>query len=742
MDRKILSRLFLMALCFTGIGIYLNCRETAASITVKVEDNKITSAEGEGVLTIGKNIKHVYLAGSPGKGKLNITKFKVASGNKYFTTEDGVLFNKDKTELVYYPNAKREVSYTVKKTVNTINHFAFAYNKYLENITIKNGVKDIGLGAFEYSNLKGITIPGSVSSVGGSLFEGCTKLENVICSAGISSIPSGMFYGCSALKTFEIPDSVTKIMDFAFWGCEELNVKIGKNISYISNIEAFYNAAVSFEVDKDNRFYKSVDSVLYSKDGTKLEYYPYKKAGVYIMPGEVTEINNMAFMDNTFITGITLSDNIKEFDMYSLYGCTSLERLVFPAGIENIISGNRELVKSGYNLKSLKEIYVPESNNNYKIYEGCLYSAGYKKLCLVPASCDTLVINGNTSEIAEGIVCQNKFKEIKIPDFNQYYTVKDNVLYDKALSKIVIFPGMLETYNVPATVSDISVILNDFCMDDEDEGFRKYDNMAYNLKCVTTDAGNNYFKAVDGVLYNKDMTELVLYPQKRGGAYKIPKSVTRLNPAVFTYATELEELTVTCNQLIVLNGCTSLKKLSYAEGVAAVSVYGGWMENGDSVKLDKLYLPGSIKTLALGNGIGESATVYAYNNTGEYGAGKTPIKDVKTYITGLGYKYKSLGTAPKTVNNGKAVISGSKVKVSWKTLPKADGYRISYLPDAGNIYNEAVLKNIPGGKKALCSFKKSRLGNKKKIYIRAYKNINGVKVYGKPAGIIYIVKQK
>ncbi len=743
MNIKIKYRLLLLAVCFICIGIYYNCMEVSANIKVKVENNKITSAEGSGVLTVGKNIKQVYLDGSIRQGDVDITWFKVASGNKYFTVADDVLFNKDKTELLYYPNAKKGSLYTVKKTVDTIKYNAFAYNKYLENITIKNGVKNIGFNAFEYSNIKSVTIPGSVSAIGGGVFEGCGRLKNVECNADISSITPGMFYGCSALKTFKIPESVTEIMEFAFMGCRELDVKIGKNISRISSIDAFYNAAVSFEVDKDNGFYKSINGVLYSKDGTKLEYYPYKKAGAYVMPDEVMEINHNTFLDNTSITGITLSNNIKEFDMYSLYGCTSLERLVFPAGIENIIAGNRELSRSGYGLKSLKEIYVPESNTNYKIYEGCLYSAGYKKLYIVPASCDTLVINGNTEEIADGIVCQNNFKEIKIPDSNQYYTVKDNVLYDKTITKIIIFPGKLKTYNVPATVKDVSVLLNDFCTDEEDEGFVKYDNMAYSLESITTDAGNNYFKAENGVLYNKDMTELVLYPQKRGGTYTMPGSVTTFNPAVFTYAGELEELTVTCNELLVLNGCASLKKLSYSEGVMVAAVYGDWFNRGDGIQLSKLYLPGSIKTLAFSGDIGKNTTVYAYNNTGEYGGkygyDKTPVKDVKTYIKELGYKYKSLGTAPKTIKGGKAVISGSKVKVSWKTLPKADGYRISYLPEAGNIYNEIVVKNISGGKKVSCSFKKIKIGNKKKIYIRAYKNINGIKVFGKPAEVKCVI---
>ena len=101
----------------------------------------------------------------------------------------------------------------------------------------------------------------------------------------------------------------------------------------------------------------------------------------------------------------------------------------------------------------------------------------------------------------------------------------------------------------------------------------------------------------------------------------------------------------------------------------------------------------------------------------------------------MGYKYKNLGSAPKTVNNGKAVTSGKNIKVSWTKLQGAGGYKISYIPDKRNKYKEIILKNINGGSKTSCTFKKSKLNGKKKIYIRAYKVINGIKVYGKPSEI-------
>lgn len=100
-----------------------------------------------------------------------------------------------------------------------------------------------------------------------------------------------------------------------------------------------------------------------------------------------------------------------------------------------------------------------------------------------------------------------------------------------------------------------------------------------------------------------------------------------------------------------------------------------------------------------------------------------------------GYKFKNLGTAPTKVKSAKATIKGSNVKVNWKSLSGAKGYKISFVPDKKYRFNEVVLKQISGVKKTSCTIKKSKLKGKKKIYIRAYKVINGIKVYGKAVEI-------
>lgn len=742
MAGKILKRTILDKYCriflFTGFflftGIFYNNTDTSASegkIVVHIEDNIITGGEGKGILTIGKNIKDISLEKSFKSGKLKVTGFKVAKGNKYFTAKDDILFNKDKSVLDCYPNAKSGLSYIVKPYVKTISQSAFAYNEYLEDIIIEDGVSVINDNAFFKSNIKLISIPGSVKEIGSYAFEDCAKLESVICKADIVSM-CGTFYNCKSLKTFNIPDSVKEIGEYTFTGCKVLKLEIGADVSNIAG-NAFYKSEVSLEVDKNNKFYTVIDDIIYSADGTRLEFLADSKREKYTIPDTVESINRYALYENRNIKEITI--NIKEFNMDNLYGCVNLKKIIFSSDIENIIAGDRDewTAVTGYKLRSLEDIVIPEGNKYYKSYEGALYSADYKSMYMIPAGRDTFTINENVESIKDDCYCQNNFKSISIPESNKFFQVKDNVLYDKDITKIVIFPGQSKTYEIPATVSDISVILNDYLLDFTDPGFVRYNNAAYNLESVTADGLNSFYKAVDGVLYNKDMTEVILYPQKRKGAYAVPAGIKDFNPAVFTDAEGLTELSIPLNGTIVLNGCASLKKLVYTEGVTGITVYGNWLNTG-GVQLEEVYIPGSIRNINLIN-IGENATVYGYNNTGEYSDDGNPIKGIKAYATEMGYKYKNLGSAPKTVNNGKAVTSGKNIKVSWTKLQGAGGYKISYIPDKRNKYKEIILKNINGGSKTSCTFKKSKLNGKKKIYIRAYKVINGIKIYGKPSEI-------
>ncbi len=87
----------------------------------------------------------------------NLHTIKVSNGNSKFCSENGVLFNKDKTTIIKYPEGKKALAYE-----------------------IPNSVKEIGPFAFLNSKLQYITIPSSVEVIQYSAFQSSIKLKSII----------------------------------------------------------------------------------------------------------------------------------------------------------------------------------------------------------------------------------------------------------------------------------------------------------------------------------------------------------------------------------------------------------------------------------------------------------------------------------------------------------------------------------------------------------------------------------
>ena len=150
----------------------------------------------------------------------NIT---VSSNNKNYTSEDGVLFNKDKNELIQYPTGKNKTAYTIPNGVTSIGDGAFYWCFGLTSITIPDSVKSIGGSAFgDCSGLTSITIPNSVTSIGGKAFGGCSGLTNLVLPDSMEEIGSNAFYNCSSLSYVVIPKNIKKIDSLAFSSCKKL----------------------------------------------------------------------------------------------------------------------------------------------------------------------------------------------------------------------------------------------------------------------------------------------------------------------------------------------------------------------------------------------------------------------------------------------------------------------------------------------------------------------------------------
>jgi len=96
-------------------------------------------------------------------------------------------------------------------------------------------------GAFEGSNLTGVTIPDSVTRIGGGAFQNCTILSSVRIGNGVTVIEGGAFSGCLGLTSVTIPNGVTNVGNGAFSFCDSLTtVRLGNGVTSIDD-NAFYN---------------------------------------------------------------------------------------------------------------------------------------------------------------------------------------------------------------------------------------------------------------------------------------------------------------------------------------------------------------------------------------------------------------------------------------------------------------------------------------------------------------------
>lgn len=129
----------------------------------------------------------------------------------------------DNAKVVLGADYKGRISIKIPSNVVVIGDHVFEDCKYLENVTIPEGVTKIEGKAFkDCTNLKSIEIPNSVNELGDDAFAGCEKLTTVVLPAGLTRIPMCIFADCKNLGTVFIPSSVTFIEGEAFLGCLSL----------------------------------------------------------------------------------------------------------------------------------------------------------------------------------------------------------------------------------------------------------------------------------------------------------------------------------------------------------------------------------------------------------------------------------------------------------------------------------------------------------------------------------------
>ena len=162
-----------------------------------------------------------------------LNSINAAAASPFYSSVDGVLFNKDKSRLVAYPAGKSGISYSIPNSVIDIGSDAFNGCKGLIDISIPNCVTSIGDYAFnDCKGLTDISIPNCVTSIGDYAFGNCGNLKELNLPSSLLKIGSNPFPSQIKKKITSIPDSLISIGSSAFSGCPITTVNLPQ-ASYI-----------------------------------------------------------------------------------------------------------------------------------------------------------------------------------------------------------------------------------------------------------------------------------------------------------------------------------------------------------------------------------------------------------------------------------------------------------------------------------------------------------------------------
>ena len=110
----------------------------------------------------------------------SLTSIEVDKNNKNYSSVDGILYNKEKTILLMYPENKKGSSFVVPSSVKIISSWAFDDCKNLTQIIFHNKMDSLKEYAFyNCETLKTISLPRSIKFVDKTAFKGCTQLKEI-----------------------------------------------------------------------------------------------------------------------------------------------------------------------------------------------------------------------------------------------------------------------------------------------------------------------------------------------------------------------------------------------------------------------------------------------------------------------------------------------------------------------------------------------------------------------------------
>jgi hypothetical protein len=493
----------------------------------------------------------------------NIT---VNADNQNYASQNGVLYNKEKTNLICCP-AGTVGEYEVPEGVTSISNYAFAGCGNLERVIIPEGVETIGDCAFEgCDSLLTVTIPTSVTDIHSFAFFECSGLTDVY-YAGTQEqwniIRKGEYNYSLSSAVVHYADSTYIFADGNYGGhryalysgtkkwsdaksfCESLGGHLATITS--SDEQAFIESLNTDDLSLWIGGYRDAQFVWHWVTGEAWSYThwgdgePNDSTAVVsdenclaIWPAYWNDLNDLntyetnGFIcewDNNFVgTWGNLTWRLDEDGTLIISGFGSMDDFSIPAegqeetrawllhkgSIKNIeIKNGVSSIGNGafYNCGSLTNVTIPESITSIGDYS--FYSTYELTKVNFPSSLES---------IGEGAFCDCGLTNLQFPTHLE-------LIGDYAF----VFSNNLTNVTIPASVKTIGDGAFDGC---------------HSLMSIVVDDENQLYSDLNGVLANKEKTEIISYPAGKQGSFVIPSSVTGISHRAFAWCSELTSITI------------------------------------------------------------------------------------------------------------------------------------------------------------------------------------------------------
>ncbi len=473
-------------------------------------------------VNFGKSVKSV--SGYAFKGCTALASYVVSDENSTYSSVDGVLFNKEKTTLIQYPVAKTDSSYELPASVKIIASSAFNGCGSLTSLAFPDSIKTIEDGAFDMifynSDCEKVLEP---------------TVENLV--------------GCTYNK---IDGKWTKQAPTPSEDPSEDLAKCGDNATF------------EFDSNSGTLTINGSGTMFDYADGT-IPWDSFKGAIRSVVIGEsVTSISSYAFSDCTSLTSVTIPDSVTSIGVSAFRNCTGLKELSLPASLDTVRSNDNPIFEGCVNIEkftftagdgtwysydtgSSQSVSLRNNsrilNDNSIIKSSELPNYKYTPWQLSRSALTYVVISDGVTSIGD-----SAFKDCtainSLSISNTVTTIGDSAFTDCTALTSIAIPDSVSSIGESA-FKDCSSLTSVSLPDSVSSIGESVFNGCGSLTTLKLSENSSKYCSLNGVLYNKDMTELIWYPAgNTNTSFKVPDGVKSIGAHAFQENTHLTSITI------------------------------------------------------------------------------------------------------------------------------------------------------------------------------------------------------